>query len=271
VATLVDRATRYAMVVALPDGRKADAVARALIEQMGRLPVHLRRSLTRDRGLEMAQHAAITAALSMPVFFCDPHHPWQPWQRGTNENTNRLLRQYLPKNADLGRFSQDHLNSVAPNSITAPGGCSAGSPRPKRSVGSRRRRCLRLRSRSDSGLRSWPHDRRRASAAGRRPRPRWCANQVPEHIRSEIRVECDVAARHLTICECRPPWREDVGPDWTRFPIARLHYTSTTGLWTLYWRDQNLKYHRYQALDPSPRIQDLLDYLDSRADPSFLG
>ena len=52
--------------------------------------------------------------------------------------------------------------------------------------------------------------------------------------------------RHLTICECRPPWREDLGPDWTRFPIARLHYTGTTGLWTLYWRDHNLKYHRYQ-------------------------
>jgi IS30 family transposase len=77
VATLVDRATRYAIVVALPDGHKADAVARALIEQMGRLPAHLRRSLTWDRGLEMAHHARITAALSMPVFFCDPHHPWQ--------------------------------------------------------------------------------------------------------------------------------------------------------------------------------------------------
>ena len=110
VATLVDRASRFAMVVALPDGRKADAVARALIEQMGRLPVHLRRSLTWDRGLEMARHAAITTALSMPVFFCDPHHPWQ---RGTNENTNRLLRQYLHKNADLGSFTQAELNSVA--------------------------------------------------------------------------------------------------------------------------------------------------------------
>ena len=96
---------------------------------------------------------------------------------------------------------------------------------------------------------------------------RWCANQVPEH----IRVEWDVAPRHLTICECRPPWREDVGPDWNRFPIARLHYTRTTGLWTVYWRDQNFKYHRYQPLDPSPRIQDLFDYLDSRADPIFWG
>jgi len=110
VATLVDRATRYAMVVALPDGNKADAVARALIDHVGRLPAHLRRSLTWDRGLEMAHHAAISAALSMPVFFCDPHHPWQ---RGTNENTNRLLRQYLHKKADLACFTQDQLDSLA--------------------------------------------------------------------------------------------------------------------------------------------------------------
>jgi IS30 family transposase len=110
VATLVDRATRYTMVVALPDGNKADVVARALIEHMGRLPIQLRRSLTWDRGSEMARHAAITTALSMPVFFCDPHHPWQ---RGTNENTNRLLRQYLHKNADLSTFTQAELDSVA--------------------------------------------------------------------------------------------------------------------------------------------------------------
>jgi hypothetical protein len=57
---------------------------------------------------------------------------------------------------------------------------------------------------------------------------RWCARQVPEHIRSEIRVDCDIAARHLTICECRPPWREAFGPDWTRFPMARLRYTTTS-------------------------------------------
>ena len=99
---------------------------------------------------------------------------------------------------------------------------------------------------------------------------RWCASQVPQHIRNEIRIECDVAPRHLTICECRPPWCEGVGPHWTRFPIARLRYTKTTGLWTL-WRDHNLQYHRYQRLDPSPRVQDLLDYLDSRADPVFWG
>ena len=100
---------------------------------------------------------------------------------------------------------------------------------------------------------------------------RWCAVQVPEHLRDEVRVECDVAPGHLTICECRPPWREDFGPDWTRFPIARLHYTKTTGLWTLYWRDRNQKYHRYEPLDPSRQVQDLLDYLDDRADPIFWG
>ena len=110
VATLVDRATRYTIVVALPNGNKADAVARALIEHMGRLPTCLRRSLTWDRGSEMARHSMITTALSMPVFFCDPHHPWQ---RGTNEKTNRLLRQYLHKNADLPTFTQDELNVIA--------------------------------------------------------------------------------------------------------------------------------------------------------------
>jgi IS30 family transposase len=110
VATLVDRATRFTMVVALPDGYKAVTVAAALIEQMGALPPGLRRSLTWDRGKEMAAHATITAALSLPVFFCDPHHPWQ---RGTNENTNRLLRQYLHKNADLTAFTQNDLDAVA--------------------------------------------------------------------------------------------------------------------------------------------------------------
>jgi len=100
---------------------------------------------------------------------------------------------------------------------------------------------------------------------------RWCAAQVPEHLRGEIRVECAITARHLTISECRPPWREDFGPEWTRFPIARLHHTKTTGLWALYWRDRDLRFHRYQPLDPSPRVQTLLDYLDKHADPILLG
>jgi DUF3024 family protein len=100
---------------------------------------------------------------------------------------------------------------------------------------------------------------------------RWCAGQVPEQVRDQLRIECDVASRHLTICECRPPWREDVSPDWTRLPIARLHYTKSTGLWALYWRDSNEKYHRYERREPSPRVQDLLDYLDGRSDPIFWG
>ncbi|WP_280222113.1 IS30 family transposase [Nocardia neocaledoniensis] len=110
VATLVDRATRYALVVELPDGYKADAVARALVDCMGRLPGSMCRSLTWDRGREMAAHAVITEKLAMPVYFCDPHHPWQ---RGTNENTNRLLRQYLHKNADLSAFTQHDLDEIA--------------------------------------------------------------------------------------------------------------------------------------------------------------
>lgn len=69
---------------------------------------------------------------------------------------------------------------------------------------------------------------------------RWCRARVPEHIRDQVRVEVDVAARHLTIVECRPLWRPDFGPDWTRFPIARLRYTAATGLWSLYWCDRNL-------------------------------
>lgn len=110
VATLVDRQSRVTHVVALPDGYRAETVADALIAYLGRLPAHLRRSLTWDRGLEMAAHERITAALDLPVYFCAPHHPWQ---RGTNENTNGLLRQYLRKNADLRTFSQEGLNSIA--------------------------------------------------------------------------------------------------------------------------------------------------------------
>jgi len=110
VATLVDRQSRATHVVALPDGYRAETVANALITYLSSLPAHLRRSLTWDRGREMAEHERITAALDMPVYFCAPHHPWQ---RGTNENTNGLLRQYLRKNADLRSFTQDDLDAIA--------------------------------------------------------------------------------------------------------------------------------------------------------------
>ncbi len=94
VATLVERSSRYLLLVVLSGGVKADAVHPALVEALARVPTGLRRSLTWDRGREMAAHAQLTADTGCQVYFCDPR---SPWQRPTNENTNRLLRQYLPK------------------------------------------------------------------------------------------------------------------------------------------------------------------------------
>ncbi len=110
VATLVVRHTRAAHVVALPEGYCAETVADAVIAHLSRLPAQLRRSLTWDRGREMAERDRITAVLDMPVYFCAPHHRGQ---RGTNESTNGLLRQYLRKTADVRSFTQDDLNMVA--------------------------------------------------------------------------------------------------------------------------------------------------------------
>jgi len=100
---------------------------------------------------------------------------------------------------------------------------------------------------------------------------RWGEQRVPPHVRDQIRVECDVAQRHLTIVECRPPWREDMGPEWTRMPIARLHYTKTTRHWSLYWRDRNLRFHQYDHVAPSARIDDLLTELDKDPTAIFWG
>ena len=87
---------------------------------------------------------------------------------------------------------------------------------------------------------------------------RWCAARVPEHARHQVRLECQVAPRHLTIVERRAPWREDLGPEWTSTPIARLRYTTADMSWTLYWRDRNLRLHVYDRLPPSSRVEDLL-------------
>ena len=97
---------------------------------------------------------------------------------------------------------------------------------------------------------------------------RWCEQRVPAHVRDQIRVEVDVAPRHLTIVECRPPWRPEAGPEWTRFPIARLRYTKTSRRWSLLWRDRHLRFHAYDRLAPSVHVDDLLREID--ADPTAI-
>lgn len=122
IGTLVERSTRFVVLLHLPrprgrgpgaapvPGHRAEQVHDALITAIGQMPALLRRSLTWDQGLEMARHAAVSMATDMPIYFCDPH---SPWQRGSNENTNGLLRQYFPKSTDLSVHSPDHLDAVA--------------------------------------------------------------------------------------------------------------------------------------------------------------
>ena len=109
MATLVERYTRYVMLAKIPS-RDTETVINALIKQANKLPRELYRSLTWDRGKELTDHKRFTLATDIKVYFCDPQ---SPWQRGSNENTNRLLRQYFPKRTDLSVHSQAHLNWVA--------------------------------------------------------------------------------------------------------------------------------------------------------------
>ena len=117
IGTLVERTSRFVVLLHLPHGRTAEDVRHALGQQLTKLPATLRRTLTWDQGKEMAQHVRFSVDTDIAVYFCDPH---SPWQRGSNENTNGLLRQYFPKGADLSVYSRADLNAVARQLNTRP-------------------------------------------------------------------------------------------------------------------------------------------------------
>ena len=110
IGTLVERATRYVLLLHLPDNHTALTVQQAMVAKMSELPEQLLRTLTWDQGIEMTNHARIAAATGLDIYFCDPH---SPWQRGTNENTNGLLRQYFPKGTDLSLWGPGYLDNIA--------------------------------------------------------------------------------------------------------------------------------------------------------------
>ncbi|RZK74103.1 MAG: IS30 family transposase, partial [Rhodococcus sp. (in: high G+C Gram-positive bacteria)] len=110
IGTLVERSTRFVMLLHLPDGHSAEQVRSAMTRKITELPEHLAKSITWDQGAEMSQHARFTVETGVPVYFCDPR---SPWQRGTNENTNGLLRQYFPKGIALDGFDEVYLDVVA--------------------------------------------------------------------------------------------------------------------------------------------------------------
>jgi len=116
IATLVERASRFVILVKIPE-KRTEAVVDALVKAVRKLPMALRKSLTWDRGSELTDHVRFTVATDVRVYFCDPR---SPWQRGSNENTNGLLRQYYPKGMDLSAVSQAQLDVVARKLNTRP-------------------------------------------------------------------------------------------------------------------------------------------------------
>ncbi|PJE11581.1 MAG: IS30 family transposase, partial [Mycobacterium sp.] len=110
IGTLVERTTGFVVLLHMPEDRTAATLAESMSAKVPEIPEILRRSLTWDQGSEMALHTEITEATGLPIYFCDPH---SPWQRGTNENTNGLLRQYFPKGTDLSFYGPGWLDQVA--------------------------------------------------------------------------------------------------------------------------------------------------------------
>jgi len=117
IGTLVERHSRYVILLKLPNGHGAEAVRKAMTKRILTLPAQLRKSITWDQGKEMAQHVQFTVDTGVQIYFCDPK---SPWQRGSNENTNGLLRQYLPKSADLSQCTQRELDAIARSLNTRP-------------------------------------------------------------------------------------------------------------------------------------------------------
>jgi transposase, IS30 family len=117
IGTLVERHSRYVILLKLPHGHSAPAVRTAMTKRIMTLPAQLRRSITWDQGKEMAEHVQFTIDTGVQIYFCDPN---SPWQRGSNENTNGLLRQYLPKSSDLSQCTQRELDAIARSLNTRP-------------------------------------------------------------------------------------------------------------------------------------------------------
>ncbi len=118
-ATLVERTSRYTLILGLPDGKTASGVADVLIDQVQGLPDFMRQGLTWDQGTEMAEHASVTVAAELPIYFA---HPRSPWERPTNENTNRLIREYLPKGTEITSH-QPYLDAIARELNERPRAC----------------------------------------------------------------------------------------------------------------------------------------------------
>jgi transposase, IS30 family len=117
IGTLVERHSRYVILLKLPNGHNAEEVRKVMTKRILTLPAQLRRSITWDQGKEMAEHIRFTVETEVQIYFCDPK---SPWQRGSSENTNGLLRQYLPKSSDLSQASQRELDAIARSLNTRP-------------------------------------------------------------------------------------------------------------------------------------------------------